>query len=88
MHIDIPGPDFLDNVADVESGNGMHINANEYRKRADEWREHERQLEAAHEQIDRLTADIVALRKSAFTAAEALTKIAAPAPITSGATQA
>lgn len=34
----LPGPDFLDSVADAEAANGNEINASEYRRRAKEWR--------------------------------------------------
>jgi hypothetical protein len=82
---ELSGPDFLDHIADVESGQGLHINAAEYRKRARQWREHQQQLEAAVLEVDRLTADIAALRQHAFTAVDALSKVAAPTPSTAGA---
>jgi hypothetical protein len=34
----LPGPDFLDAVADAEAANGNDVNAHEYRRRAGEWR--------------------------------------------------
>jgi len=35
----LPGPDFLDSVADAEAANGNDINASEYRRRAKQWRQ-------------------------------------------------
>ena len=75
---ELSGPDFLDHIADVESGQGLHINAAEYRKRAKQWREHQQQLEATTVEVERLTADITALRTHAFTAVDALSKVATP----------
>lgn len=34
----LPGPDFLEAVADAEAANGNDVNAHEYRRRAAEWR--------------------------------------------------
>jgi hypothetical protein len=42
----LPGPDFLDSVADAEAANGNDINASEYRRRAKQWRQ---DLEAREE---------------------------------------
>jgi hypothetical protein len=44
----LPGPDFLDAVADAEEGNGNRINAAEYRRRAKEWRHDLAELERAN----------------------------------------
>lgn len=44
------GPEFLESVADAELSNGNEQNAAIYRERAQEWRQLERQLEAAEAQ--------------------------------------
>ena len=72
MQSELSGPDFLDSVADVEAGNGLPINANEYRKRARQWRELERTANANAAEIARLELDLHALRARAVNAAAAL----------------
>lgn len=39
MSPQLPGPDFLDGVADAERANGNDINAHVYAQRANEWRD-------------------------------------------------
>ena len=41
-HEILSGPDFLNSVADAEAANGNHINAAEYRRRAAQWRDDQR----------------------------------------------
>ncbi|HVI60095.1 MAG TPA: hypothetical protein VM619_14650 [Luteimonas sp.] len=41
----MPGPDMLEAIADQEAANGNEVNANEFRRRAGEWREDLRTLE-------------------------------------------
>ena len=57
---DLPGPDFLDNVAEAELHNGNDITAQAFRRRATEWRRVERELAEARENLeearDRLAA--------------------------------
>ena len=72
MYTELSGPDFLDKVADVEAGNGLDINANEYRKRAAQWRELERQTEASATELARLSSEVRNLRNTAQRAAAAL----------------
>lgn len=64
MHNDLSGPDFLDSLADTETGNGLDINANEYRKRAQQWRELEQQSEATAREVSRLSLELATLRKN------------------------
>ena len=47
----LSGPDFLDNIADNENGDGRHINGAEYRRRANQWRETEAALRRAAETV-------------------------------------
>ena len=43
----LSGPDFLDAIADAESGEGRHINGHAYRERAKQWRQDQQALEKA-----------------------------------------
>ena len=60
---ELSGPDFLDNVADVESGHGLHINAAEYRKRAVEWRREQARLRDIADHNQELADQITQLRE-------------------------
>lgn len=73
MCTELSGPDFLDKLADTESGNGFDINAHEYRKRASEWRELEKQANAQEIEVARLTSELRILRAQATRAAAELT---------------
>ncbi len=70
---ELSGPELLDNLADTESGNGFHINASEYRRRAQDWRELEQRTDAAEREVARLTTELHALRNLAKRAAAELT---------------
>jgi hypothetical protein len=72
MCTELSGPDFLDKLADTESGSGFDINAHEYRKRAGQWRELERSEREARELIAQQTTEISALRDRAQRAAAVL----------------
>ncbi len=76
---DLSGPDFLDNVADLESGNGLHINAAEYRKRAREWRQEQQQLRDAQDQHQRLAEEVSRVRTHLTQASKALANVSAAA---------
>ena len=54
LNTDLPGPDFLDNVAEAELHNGNDVNAHEFRKRATEWRGNQRELEELRAQNEEL----------------------------------
>lgn len=43
----LSGPDFLDAIADAESGEGRHINGQAYRQHAKQWRQDQQALENA-----------------------------------------
>ena len=47
----LSGPDFLDQIADNENGDGRHINGAEYRSRAKQWREDQRALDSAEQTV-------------------------------------
>lgn len=72
MCTELSGPDFLDKLADTESGIGFDINAHEYRKRAGQWRELERSEREARELIQQQASQISALRERAQRATAAL----------------
>jgi hypothetical protein len=72
MCIELSGPDFLDKLADTESGFGFDINAHEYRKRAAEWRELERRESEAAMLVEQQAIEISALRDRAQRATAAL----------------
>ena len=64
----LPGPDFLDAVADAEAANGNDVNAHEYRRRAREWREQlhvlervQLDLQAANDQLQHIRATVQAV---------------------------
>lgn len=65
----LPGPDFLDKVADAELAHGHDVNADIFRQRAHEWR----QLAADYEQMQQRNA---VLQRSLDTARQALKAVA------------
>ena len=60
---ELSGPDFLENVADVEAGHGLYINAAEYRKRALEWRLEQARLLDIVDHNQELVAQLTQLRE-------------------------
>lgn len=64
----LPGPDFLEAVADQEAANGNDVNAHEYRRRAGEWRNQlqhlervELDLQAANDQLQHIRSTVQAV---------------------------
>jgi hypothetical protein len=51
---ELPGPDFLASVAEAELHNGNEINAQAFRKRANEWQRDQRELAEAREKIEEM----------------------------------
>ncbi len=70
---ELSGPDFLDKLADTESGQGFDINAHEYRRRAGEWRDLTKRIDAAETEVARLTSELRTIRAQAARAAAELT---------------
>jgi hypothetical protein len=68
MHDDQPqalsGPDFLEQLADNAAGEGLMINAAEYRRRAHQWRQDINTIAAAADDITRLQRQLNSARQS------------------------
>ncbi|HZF96854.1 MAG TPA: hypothetical protein VEY92_01180 [Pseudoxanthomonas sp.] len=72
---ELSGPDFLDNVADVESGHGLHINAAEYRTRAAQWRREQARLRDIADHNQALVAQLTQLREHLTRANAVLSRV-------------
>lgn len=71
----LSGPDFLDCLAQNEQGDGRNINAAEYSKRANEWREVLQSASVARDANDLLSRELVNLRRRAAEAHDALSRV-------------
>lgn len=71
----LSGPDFLDNLAHIEQGDGRAINAAEYSRRANEWRNDQESARVARDANDLLSRELIKLRQHAAEAYDALSRV-------------
>ena len=60
----LSGPDFLEQLADNAAGDGLLINAAEYRRRAHQWRQDINTIAAAADDITRLQRQLNDARRA------------------------
>lgn len=58
------GPDFLEHVAEAELANGNLVNAQVYRERAHEWRDHQKQLDETRARLAAVEQRMERLREA------------------------
>lgn len=71
----LSGPDFLDNLAQIEQADGRDINAAEYSRRAAQWRHALQAANLAREGNDLLSRELIKLRVRAAGAYDALSRV-------------
>lgn len=59
----LPGPVFLEKVAEAELHNGNLINAQEYHRRAIQWAEDQKALEAKQREVDAARDELAAVKE-------------------------
>lgn len=65
----LSGPDFLDQVADIAAGHDELINADEYRRRAQQWKADQVELEFTRQRCRELENQLAAVRTASHLAA-------------------
>ena len=68
----LPGPDFLEQVAEAELHAGNLVNRDEWLRRARQWREEQREAAVAAEQRDAARRELEALKQRLAAAREQL----------------
>lgn len=71
----LSGPDFLDNLAHNEQGDGRLSNAAEYSKRAGQWRDDQESARVARDGNDLLSRELIKLRQQAAEAYDAISRV-------------
>ena len=69
------GPDFLDEVAQAERSNGLNRNADEYSRRAEQWREDLNSLSLSQAAVDTLQRAHSATQRDAANAYDTLSRV-------------
>lgn len=69
------GPDFLDAVAQAEAANGLTVNAAEYSRRADQWKDDLKALELAQSLVDTHQRAIANIRRNAAHAYDLISRV-------------
>ncbi|HDS1834349.1 TPA: hypothetical protein QEM98_000434 [Stenotrophomonas maltophilia] len=71
----LSGPDFLDAVAQAEAANGLTVNAAEYSRRADQWKDDLKALELAQSLVDTHQRAIANIRRNAAHAYDLISRV-------------
>lgn len=71
----LSGPAFLDSLAQIEQTDGREINAAEYSRRSNDWRNDQEAARLARDANDLLSSELVSLRRQAAEAYDALSRV-------------